>query len=214
MNDDIRTRTTAPGPEGTAGPKNGASAESRAATPAAPVELLRETRETRVRVVLSRGTGAATIATGEPFLDHMLVTLARYSGLDLTLEAHGDLKHHLIEDTAIVLGEALRALVPPSAARYGDRRIPMDDALVEACIDVGGRAYYRGPLPSSYYEHWMRSFATHAAVTLHLRVVRGSDRHHVVEAAFKALGAGLRDALAESGAVFSTKGAVSLERRR
>jgi imidazoleglycerol-phosphate dehydratase len=89
----------------------------------------------------------------------------------------------------------------------------MDDALVHCAIDVGGRPYYRGPLPSTLYDHWMRSFADNARATLHLRVLRGADRHHVVEAAFKALGLALRDALAETGddgAVFSTKGAVRL----
>ena len=87
----------------------------------------------------------------------------------------------------------------------------MDDALVECALDIGGRPYYRGPLPSSLYDHWMRSFADNAHVTLHLRVLRGRDRHHIVEAAFKALGLCLRDALVESGTVFSTKGAVALK---
>jgi imidazoleglycerol-phosphate dehydratase len=87
----------------------------------------------------------------------------------------------------------------------------MDEALVEAVLDAGGRPYYRGPIPSSLYEHWMRSFCDASKVTLHLRVRRGRDRHHIVEAAFKALGLALRQALADTGTVFSTKGAVSLE---
>jgi imidazoleglycerol-phosphate dehydratase len=173
--------------------------------------LTRETRETEIRVALTRGTGAtAKVETGEPFLDHMLVTLARYSGLDLEVRARGDLRHHLIEDVAIVVGEAVRALAPATAARYGDRTVPMDDALVHVSVDVGGRPYYEGPLPSGLYDHWMRSFADNARATLHVRVIRGRDRHHVVEAAFKALGLALRDALAETGAVFSTKGSASL----
>lgn len=172
--------------------------------------IIRETKETRIRVELEQGKGVASVQTGVPFLDHMMITLARYSGIDITVTATGDLKHHLIEDVAIAFGAALAALVPPTAARYGDRVVPMDEALVHVSIDVGGRPYYRGPLPSSLYEHWMRSFADNAKATLHLRVIRGSDRHHVVEAGFKALGLALRDALAESGAVFSTKGAVSL----
>jgi len=114
---------------------------------------------------------------------------------------------------AIALGAAVAGLLPATAARYGDRVVPMDDALVHVSIDLGGRPYYRGPLPSSLYEHWMRSFADNARATVHVRVLRGTDRHHVVEAAFKALGLSLRDALAETGAVFSTKGAVSLEAR-
>jgi imidazoleglycerol-phosphate dehydratase len=140
----------------------------------------------------------------------MLSTLARYAGVDLEVEARGDLRHHLIEDVAITLGTALRQMAPATAARYGDCTVAMDDALVHAVLDFGGRPYYRGPVPSSLYEHWMRSFCDHAAVTLHLRVLRGMDRHHIVEAAFKALGFALRQALADSGAVFSTKGRVEL----
>ena len=175
--------------------------------------VVRETRETRVRTELQPGSGAAAVATGDKFLDHMLGTLARYSGLDLSVEARGDLRHHLVEDVAIATGQALRAMVPAHAARYGHAVIPMDDALVEVALDVGGRPYYCGPLPSSLYDHWMRSFADQAAATLHVRVLRGHDRHHVVEAAFKALGLALRDALRESDAVFSTKGTVHLEVR-
>jgi len=173
--------------------------------------IVRETRETSVRVVLERGAGACTARTGQPFLDHMLATFARYSALDLEVEARGDLKHHLIEDVAIALGEALAALATATAARYGECTVPMDDALVHAALDLGGRPYYRGPLPSSLYEHWMRSFCDHARITLHLRVLRGRDRHHVVEAAFKALGFALRQALAEEGRVMSTKGEVRRE---
>ena len=172
--------------------------------------IVRETRETNIRVELARGTGQASVDTGVPFLDHMLVTLARYSGLDLTVSARGDLPHHTIEDVAIAVGSALAAHLPATAARYGDRTVPMDDALVHCAIDLGGRPYYRGPIPSRLYDHWMRSFADNARATLHLRVFRGVDRHHVVEAAFKALGLAVRDAMVESGAVFSTKGAVSL----
>jgi imidazoleglycerol-phosphate dehydratase len=174
-------------------------------------EVVRETKETTIRVGIVPGTGVATVATGERFLDHMLVALARYSGLDLTVEATGDLRHHLIEDVAITFGAALHAMIPPTAARYGERTVPMDDALVQVVLDLGGRPYYRGPLPSSLYDHWMRSFADHAKVTLHVRVLRGTDRHHIVEAAFKGLGFALRDALVETGAVFSTKGSVKLE---
>jgi imidazoleglycerol-phosphate dehydratase len=173
--------------------------------------ISRQTNETDIRLDLTRGSGSADVETGIPFLDHMLVTFARYSGLDLRVRARGDLKHHLIEDVAICLGGALAQLTPPSAARYGDRTVPMDDALVHCALDVGGRPYYRGPLPSTLYDHWMRSFADNARGTLHLRVLRGRDRHHVVEAAFKALGLAVRDALVETGdSVFSTKGSVRL----
>ncbi len=160
-------------------------------------------------MTLTRGTGHSTVHTTEAFLDHMLTTLARYSGIDLEVDAVGDLRHHLIEDVAIAVGAAVAAELPATAARFGDRAMPMDEALVHCALDVGGRFYYRGPLPSSLYDHWMRSFAEHARSTLHLRVLRGTDRHHIVEGAFKALGFALRDAFVETGAVFSTKGSIA-----
>jgi imidazoleglycerol-phosphate dehydratase len=172
--------------------------------------IIRETKETSIRCELARGTGEAAVSTGVPFLDHMLVTFARYSALDLSMRATGDLPHHLIEDVAISVGAALAGVLPATAARYGDRTVPMDDALVHCALDLGGRSYYRGPLPSTLYDHWMRSFSDHAHSTLHLRVLRGRDRHHIVEAAFKALGLAVRDALVDTGAVFSTKGGVAL----
>lgn len=172
----------------------------------------RRTKETQIRVEITRGSGRGSADTGIPFLDHMLVTLARYAGVDLSVQGRGDLPHHLLEDVAICVGAAVHALLPSSAARFGDRTVPMDDALVHCALDLGGRVYYEGPLPSGLYDHWMRSFAEHARATLHLRVLRGRDRHHVVEAAFKALGLALRQALVEEGsAVFSTKGAIALE---
>ena len=168
----------------------------------------RETSETRVKLEIVRGEGRATISTGLRFLDHMMTTLARYSRLDLSLEATGDLKHHLIEDVGIAFGAALADLTPPTCARYGHRVVPMDDALVEVAVDLGGRPYYAGPLPSSLYDHWFRSFTDHARATVHVHVARGSDRQHVVDASFKALGMALHDALIDSGVVFSTKGPV------
>lgn len=174
--------------------------------------ITRKTAETDIRVKVAPGGGKARVDTTVPFLDHMLTALARYSGLDLEVDARGDLRHHLIEDVAITVGAAVRALLPETAARYGDRTVPMDDALVHCAIDLGGRVFYEGPLPSRIYDHWMRSFAENARATVHLRVLRGRDRHHVVEAAFKALGLALRDALvAEGSAVFSTKGSVALK---
>jgi imidazoleglycerol-phosphate dehydratase len=175
--------------------------------------VVRETRETQIRIVLGRAARAEApevrVDTSAPFLDHMLITLARYAGLDLDVQARGDLPHHLIEDVGIAFGEALRAFAPATAARYGDRTIPMDDALVHVSLDIGGRPWYEGKLPARLYDHWFQSFAANARATLHVRVLRGHDRHHVVEAAFKALGLALRDALTEGGAVFSTKGSVA-----
>lgn len=170
----------------------------------------RETRETTIRVTVRREGGEIAVDTSIPFFDHMLLTWARYAGVGLTLHARGDLRHHLIEDVGIALGAALKGAIPATAARYGHRMIPMDEALVECAIDVGGRYYYEGPIPSTLYDHFMRSFAEHSGSTLHLMVLRGTDRHHIVEAAFKALGLAIRDAMIDSGAVFSTKGSVAV----
>ena len=171
--------------------------------------VTRSTRETQIRVELTRDPAATAIETSVPFLDHMLATFARYSGLGLRVTAAGDLPHHIIEDVAICVGAALAEFAPATVARYGNRTIPMDDALVQCVIDLGGRPYYCGPLPSRLYDHWMRSFSDNAKATVHFRVLRGTDRHHIVEASFKALGLAVRDALVETGAVFSTKGAVA-----
>ena len=105
--------------------------------------VVRNTRETQIRVEVAPGTGTSKVDTTIQFLDHMLVTLARYASLDLEVTARGDLRHHLIEDVAIALGTAVATLVPPRAARYGDRFIPMDDALVHVALDLGGRKLLR-----------------------------------------------------------------------
>lgn len=171
--------------------------------------VTRETKETRIQVHIELARDArapeTSIVTGEPFLDHMLTTLAHYAALDLNVTAAGDLRHHLIEDVGIALGQSIALLAPSGAARYGEQTIPMDDALVQVALDIGGRPYYRGKLPSVLYDHWMRSFAMNARTTLHVRVLRGHDRHHIVEAAFKALGLSLRQALVDTGGVVSTK---------
>jgi len=175
-------------------------------------KLKRETGETRVVADVRRGTGVVDVRTEDGFLTHMVETLARYASLDVTLEATGDLRHHLIEDVAITLGLALADEVPPKAARYGWAVVPMDEALAEAAIDVGGRPYFVGRLPSKLFTHFLHSLATNLGATLHVRVLRGTDRHHRIEAAIKAVGLALRQALVEGDAVFSTKGSVSIER--
>jgi len=182
------------------------------------IVLTRETRETRIRLSLDvpgvpsgAEAGVDGIRTGIRFLDHMLETLSRTSGLPLGVDATGDLRHHLIEDVAITLGEALARVDRTRIARYAERTMAIDDALVQVVVDVGGRPYWCGRLPSALYTHWMRSFADHARLTLHVRVLRGRDRHHVVEAAFKALGFALREALAPAESEASTKGTVRLE---
>jgi imidazoleglycerol-phosphate dehydratase len=176
------------------------------------ISVSRETTETRISMKVGFGDDRSLVQTGLPFLDHMMTTFASYAGLQLELRASGDLKHHLIEDVAIALGSGVQGLLADNATRYGERTLPMDDALVQACLDTGGRFFYEGPLPSSLYDHWMRSFCENARFTLHLRVLRGVDRHHIVEAAFKALGMALREAMQPGNRVVSTKGLVALER--
>jgi imidazoleglycerol-phosphate dehydratase len=175
-------------------------------------KLKRETKETRIVADVRIGKGTAKVDIDDRFLAHMVETLARYSSLDIDIQATGDLRHHLVEDVAIVLGLALADEVPAKAARYGWAQVPMDEALAEAAIDVGGRPYYVGRLPSKLYAHFLHSFATNLGATLHVRVLRGTDRHHKIEAAIKATGLALRQALAKGDSVFSTKGSVTLER--
>lgn len=191
------------------------------------VKIARKTKETRIELTVARAASptpnisiAITVHSPKegapaerlPFFEHMLTAFAKYAGLDLALVAHGDLRHHMMEDVALALGAAIRDITPATAARYGERTIPMDDALVQAVIDVGGRPYFVGKLPSRLYTHVLRSLATELAATLHVRVLRGGDRHHIIEAAFKATGLALAQALGDSGAIFSTKGVVEWER--
>lgn len=174
--------------------------------------LERKTKETVITADVRVGSGQAKVDIPDRFLAHMVETLARYSGLDIEITASGDLRHHLVEDVAIVLGQALREEPTERIARFGSALIPMDEALAEAALDVGGRPYYVGKLPSKLYTHFLHSFANNLGATLHIRVLRGSDRHHVIEAAIKATGVALRQALEPRREVFSTKGEVLEER--
>lgn len=173
--------------------------------------LTRETNETRVTLSVDLSGGPVEVTSDDDFLTHMVVTLARYAGIGLRVDAVGDLKHHLVEDMAITLGLAIARSLPPEAERYGWATVPMDDALVRAAIDLGGRPWYEGPLPSKLYEHFLQSLAINLGATLHVVVDRGEDRHHIVEAAIKATGLALRQAIREGDAVFSTKGSVRLQ---
>jgi imidazoleglycerol-phosphate dehydratase len=173
--------------------------------------LKRETKETRITLEVKAGGGDIRVTTDEPFLTHMVETLARYAGLGMTLEATGDLKHHLIEDVGIALGLALGEEMPAQAERYGWATVPMDDAVVRASLDAGGRAWYEGELPWRLYEHFLQSLAVNMKATLHIMVDRGQDPHHIVEAAVKATGLALRQALRKGDTIFSTKGSVQVE---
>ena len=171
--------------------------------------LRRQTRETDVsiRIVLD-GTGEAVISTGVGFYDHLLTSLAHHSLIDIAVAATGDLEvddHHTVEDVALVLGSAVAAALGERAGirRFGDASVPMDEAVAQAVIDVGGRPYaaidlpFRGErigtLSTQLVEHALEAFARTAGATLHLRGT-GRNDHHLAEAAFKALARALRAA--------------------
>lgn len=151
---------------------------------------------------------AIVVSTTMPFYDHMLTTLLRYAGIRGSVQATGDLRHHIVEDVAIAIGRAVRELVPAKCARYGHRAIPMDDALVLAAVDVGGRYFFAGSVPNALHTHAMRSFAEHLGASIHVRVLAGTDRHHQIEAGWKAIGLALRDAMVPGATLFSTKGSI------
>ena len=192
-------------------------------------EITRTTGETDVSLSLSLdGSGAGTRATGVGFLDHMLDLLARHGRLDLSVKVAGDLQtgsHHTVEDTGIVLGQALdRALGDRKGiARYGSATIPMDEARAACAIDVSGRPYCHVgglPLPPgdiAGFEHeaaeeFFRGVASAARLTLHLELQAGTNAHHMIEACFKAFARALRAAVAvdptEAG-IPSTKGTLT-----
>jgi imidazoleglycerol-phosphate dehydratase len=185
----------------------------------------RTTGETDVAVELVvDGGGRAEIATGVAFFDHLLSALARHGGFDLAVRAAGDLAvdaHHTVEDAGIVLGQALRQAVGAGEgiARFASIHLPMDDALVLVALDVSGRPFLHfdvtfptdrvGAFPVDLVEEFLRAFATHAAVTLHVVGLHGRNSHHLAEAIFKGLGVTLRRALATVGqGVPSTKGVL------
>jgi imidazoleglycerol-phosphate dehydratase len=170
-------------------------------------KLNRQTKETDVSIELNMdGTGKASVRCDEQFLRHMLETFARYSSFDLEVQAKGDNDHHLVEDVAIVLGQAFReALGEGPVERIASAVVPMDDALVEVDLDIVDRPYAEIDCPDVLYHHFLRSFAMSSGITLHVIIKRGFDDHHMVEATFKALGTALRRATARRETVLSTK---------
>ncbi|HEY7718004.1 MAG TPA: imidazoleglycerol-phosphate dehydratase HisB [Pedococcus sp.] len=178
--------------------------------------LSRSTSESSVELELNLdGTGVGEVDTGVRFYDHMLLSLAKHSLIDLRVKATGDLDvdaHHTVEDVAIVLGDAVREALGDKRgiARFGDATVPLDEALVHAVVDVAGRPYVvhtgepagqeyvliGGTYVGSLTRHVFESFAHHAQIALHVRVLAGRDPHHVVEAQFKALARALRAAVA------------------
>jgi imidazoleglycerol-phosphate dehydratase len=191
----------------------------------------RRTNESHVVLQLDLdGSGRADVATGVPFYDHMLAAFAKHSLIDLTVQAEGDVHvdaHHTVEDTAIVLGQALREALGEKRgiARFGEAVVPLDEALAQAVVDLSGRpflAHTGEPAGQAYHiiggtftgaltRHVFESFAYNAHLTLHMRLLAGRDPHHIVEAQFKALGRALRAAAAFDARVVgvpSTKGAL------
>jgi len=194
----------------------------------------RTTSESSVAVEVDLdGSGRHEISTGVGFYDHMLTAFSRHSLIDLAVRSEGDVHidaHHTVEDTAIALGQALREALGDKAGirRFGDATVPLDEALVQAVVDVSGRPYcvHSGepegqehvliggsgvPYLGSLTRHVFETLAFHAHLGLHVRVLAGRDAHHVVETQFKAVARALRDAVAhdprETG-IPSTKGAL------
>jgi imidazoleglycerol-phosphate dehydratase len=172
------------------------------------VKVERKTKEVDIVVELDvDGKGNADVETGIKFLDHILVTLAKHGLFDLKVKAGGDLKHHVSEDVALVLGEALRKVVAEGRGikRFGSAYVPMDESLARAVVDLGGRAYSIRNLrlmqsqvedmKTEDIEHFFDSLAQASKANLHITVIYGSNEHHKVEAAVKALALALRQAL-------------------
>ena len=191
-------------------------------------EIERNTSETRVAVRLDLdGTGEGERITGVGFFDHMLDLVARHARFDLSVQAHGDLQtgaHHTVEDVGICIGQALdRALGNRAGiARYGQATVPMDEARASCAIDLSGRGLcvfegHLAPGAIGNFEHelveeFLRALAVNGRLTLHLAIERGTNLHHMIEAAFKALARALRSAVVlEPGdrTVPSTKGTLS-----
>ncbi len=173
--------------------------------------ISRETKETCISLSLMiDGDAGQDIECEDRFLCHMLETLGRYSGIDITLRAEGDDIHHLIEDVGIVMGQGLReAIGETPIARMSSATVAMDDALVMTTVDLVDRPFVDIECPDPLYHHFLRSFAMAAGMTLHVMVMRGFDDHHIVEGAFKSLGICLKQALMPRDDELSTKGSVN-----
>ena len=190
-------------------------------------EVQRTTSETDVALSFTLdGSGAAEVGTGIGFLDHMLELFAHHGGFDLTVRASGDLDvdgHHTVEDIGLALGQALKEALGDKRGirRYGSFILPMDEALAMVALDLSGRPYFvhdlqlagvrLGDYDADLTPHFLRSLATQCGMTLHVRLLAGSDAHHIVEAVFKAFARALAEACERHGrgdAVPSTKGTL------
>ena len=191
----------------------------------------RATSESTIELTIDLdGTGTSDIDTGVPFFDHMLTAFAKHSLSDLSVRAKGDThidEHHTIEDTAIVLGEAIREALGDKSgiSRYGDALVPLDEALAQAVVDISGRPFLvhsgepdgfefhriGGHFTGSMVRHVFEAITFHAALTVHVRVLAGRDPHHIAEAEFKAFARAFRAAKRfdpEVSGIPSTKGAL------
>lgn len=187
----------------------------------------RATRETRISLTLTLdGDGKASIDTGLGFLDHMLTALTLHAGFDLTLTCEGDLQvddHHTAEDCALALGTAFAQAIGDKSGitRFASAYAPLDEALARTVVDISGRPFAHadlmlrrdmlGDIACENIEHFFRSFASAAMLTLHIDVLRSSNDHHAAEAAFKSLALALREAAAIDSSrpgVPSTKGSL------
>ena len=187
--------------------------------------VTRITTETQITLTLNLdGKGEAKISTGIPFFDHMLNLFTYHGNFDLEITAHGDLDidcHHTVEDVGICFGDSLAKCLgdKKGIVRYGMAIIPMDEALVLASIDISGRAYLGYKLPRrkgkvgnfdlEMVEEFYRSVVNHAAITLHIQAIAGSNLHHLAEATFKAFAHALSQAVSinpDIKAIPSTKG--------
>ncbi len=194
-------------------------------------KLSRATSESKIELELNLdGSGQSEIETGVPFFDHMLTAFSKHSLIDLKVKSVGDIEidvHHTVEDTAIVLGQAIKQALGDKAgiARYGDATVPLDEALARAVVDVSGRPFLvhsgepqgfefhliGGHFTGSMVRHVFEAIAYNAGLTLHVTVLAGRDAHHIAEAQFKALARAMRKALeldARVSGVPSTKGSL------
>ncbi|MDO8847587.1 MAG: imidazoleglycerol-phosphate dehydratase HisB [Coriobacteriia bacterium] len=187
----------------------------------------RATSETEIELTLALdGEGTTSIATGVPFFDHMLEAFGRHGRFDLEVEAEGDLAvdaHHTVEDVGICLGAAFAAALGDKAGirRFGSVFIPMDEALVLAAVDISGRGQlhydvetpieFIGTFDTTLVKEFMIAFAANAGITIHVVAFAGSNAHHIIEAAFKALARALAEAVSldpRVSGVPSTKGSL------
>ena len=189
----------------------------------------RDTQETKISVsVCLDGSGKYEIQTGNGMFDHLLAQIARHGLIDLTILAEGDIQvgwHHIVEDTAIVLGKAFKEAVSDGAGivRMGHSYVPLDEALVLTVVDYSGRGYSvidapmtesdLGGLPADLIRHFMETLSREGGFNLHVRVLAGMNNHHIAEATFKSLARSLKAALSndprQEGAIASTKGTIS-----